>query len=97
VKGIFQINYRYHLIRLAARTFHVSRKADCNYQEATIDVVDRGWVSHCTPPFRAIGQQYFAREAHHDLARETVVFCLLMLTMIPPLLNGASAIVTLIH
>jgi hypothetical protein len=49
------------------------------------------------PPFRAIGQDYFARETHHDWASEAMVFCLLMFTSILPLINGASAVVGLLR
>jgi hypothetical protein len=97
MKPIFRINHRYRLITLAARTSHVSRKTDYNYPTATLDDVDGGCVGDCKPPFRAIGQDYFASEAHHDFASEAVVFCLLMLTTILPLLNGASAVVGLLR
>jgi hypothetical protein len=101
MKPIFQINYRYRLITLAARTSHVSRKTDYNYPTTTLDGVDGGCVGvgvgDCKPPFRASGQDYFAREAHHDLASEAMVFCLLMLATIVPLLDGASAVVGLLR
>jgi len=97
MKPIFRINHRYRLITLAARTGQVSRKTDYNYPTATLDDVDGGCVGDCKPPFRTIYQDYFAREAHHDFASEAVVFCLLMLTTILPLLNGASAVTDLIR
>jgi hypothetical protein len=97
MKPIFQINYRYRLIRLAARTTHVSQKTAYHYPTATLDDIGGRWAGDCKPPFRAIRQDYFAREAHHDFASEAVVFCLLMLTTIPLLLNGASAVVGLIR
>jgi hypothetical protein len=92
MKPIFQTNHRYRLIRLAASTSRVSRKTDYNYQAATLDDVDGGCAGNCKPPFCAIGRDYFAREAHFDWASEALVFCLLMLTTTPPLVNGASAV-----
>ena len=56
------------------------------------DVCGR-WADGCKLPFRAISEDYFARELHHDLASEAVAFGLLALTTIPPLMNAASAIV----
>ena len=47
----------------------------------------------CKRPFRAISEDYFAHELPHDLASEAVAFGLLALTTIPPLINGASAVV----
>jgi hypothetical protein len=95
MKPIFQTNHRHRSTELAAATSRVSQKTDYNYQAATLDDVDGGRVCDCKPPFRAIGRCYFAREAHYDFVSEASVFCLLMLTTIPPLLNGASAIVAL--
>jgi hypothetical protein len=79
------------------RTSHVSPKTDYNYQGATLDDVDGGCVGNCKPPFCAIGRDYFAREAHFDWASEALVFFLLMLTTIPPLVNGASAVAGLLR
>jgi hypothetical protein len=97
MKPIFQIDHRYRLIGLAASTSHASRKTDYNYQAATLDDVDGGFVGNYKPPFRAIGRDYFASEAHYDWASEALVFCLLMLTTIPPLVNGASAVAGLLR
>jgi hypothetical protein len=54
-------------------------------------------VTHHNLSLRAIGNDYFAREAHHHLLVEAAVFCLLMLTAVLPLVNGASAIVGLLR
>jgi hypothetical protein len=97
MKPISQINHRYRLIRVAARTSHVSPKTDYNYQAATLDEVDGGCLSDCKPRFRAIGRDYFAREAYFDWASEALVFCLLMLTTILPLVSGASAVAGLLY
>ena len=93
MKPIFQVNR--HLF--ATRTSRVSSKTDYDYQAATPDDVDGGFVGSCKPAFHAIGRDYFAREAHHDLASETMVFCLLMLATIVPLLNGADAVIGLLR
>jgi hypothetical protein len=68
-----------------------------NYHAATLDGVDGGCVRNYKREFRAIGRDYFAREAHHEFASEAVVFCLLMITIGLPLLDGASAVVGLLR
>ncbi len=90
---MFQINQRYRLIRPAAYTSRVSPKTNYNYQPAMFDDVCGRWADGCKLPFRAISEDYFARELPHDLASEAVAFGLLALTTIPPLMNAASAIV----
>jgi hypothetical protein len=97
MKPIFQLNHRYHLIGPAARTNDVSRKTDCNHQTAALDDFDDGCVGAGKPPFHAIGQDYFVREAHHNFATEAVVFSLLAVTTALPLVNAASAVVGLLH
>jgi hypothetical protein len=64
------------LLRAAAMP---PRKTDYNYQAETFDDVDGGCVGNCKPAFRVIGRDYFALEAHNDLANDAVAFCLLML------------------
>ena len=93
MKPMFQINHRYRLIRPAVYTSHVSPKTNYNYQAAMLDDVCGRWADGCKPPFRAISEDYFARELHHDFASEAVVFCLLALTTILPLINATSAVV----
>jgi len=97
MKPIFQTNHRHRPIRIAASTSRVSKKTDYNYQAATLDDVNGRRGGDCKPPFRAIGRDYFAREAHYDWASEALVFCLLMLTTIPPLVNGAGAVAGLLR
>jgi|GEM_PF-3426178 hypothetical protein len=97
MKPISQINHRYRLIRVAVRTSHVSPKTDYDYQAATLDNVDGGCVGNCRPAFCAIGRDYFARKAHYDWASEALVFCVLMLTTIVPLVDGATAVVGLLR
>jgi hypothetical protein len=79
MKPIFQINHRYGLIMLDARTGLCVPQDGYNYQAAMLDHVGGRCVADCKRRFRAIGQDYFAREAHHHFASEAVVFCLLML------------------
>ena len=47
--------------------------------------------------FHAVSGDYFAREAHHHFAIEATVFCLLLLTTVLPLLNGARAVLDLVQ
>ena len=51
------------------------------------------WGDGRKPPFRAISEDYFARELHHDLVSEAVAFGVLALTTILPLLNATSAVI----
>jgi hypothetical protein len=51
----------------------------------------------CKTSFRAIGRDYFAREAHQHFATEAAAFFLLMMTTALPLFNGANAVVELIR
>jgi hypothetical protein len=90
---MFQINYRYPLINVAAYASRVFPRENYNYRAAMFDDVCGRRVDDCKPPFRAISEDYFARELHHDFASEAVVFCLLALTTILPLICGASAVV----
>jgi hypothetical protein len=90
---MFQINHRYRLIRPAAYTSRVSPKTNYNYQAAMFDDVCGRWADGCKPPFRAISEDYFARELPHGLASEAVAFGLLALTTILPLINATSAVV----
>ena len=97
MKPIFQTNHRYRLLRLTARASHMSRKIEYTYQAATLDDVDGGCVGDCKPPFHAISQDYFAREAHRHFASEMVIFCLLAMTTVLPLVDAASGIARLIR
>src|SRR4029079_7316246 len=67
---------------------------------------DQTALDHCSPgrragaceqPFHALSREYFAREAHHHFAIEATVFCLLLLTTVLPLLNGAKAVLGLVE
>lgn len=97
MKPIFQINHRYDSVALMARTNRVFPRTDYNYQATMLDDVGSRCTGDCKPSFRAISQDYFTREAQHHFACEAVVFCLLMMTTVLPLLNGASAVVALIR
>jgi len=97
MKPIFQINHRYRSSAHTARVSRVSPKTDFDYQAATLDDVRRRRVEDCKPPFYALSRDYFTREAHLHFASEAVAFCLLMMTTALPLLDGASAVIQLIH
>ena len=90
---MFQFNHRYRLIRPARYTSRVSAKTNYNYQAAMFDDVCGRWADCRRPPFRAISEDYFARELHHDLVSEAVAFGVLALTTILPLLNATSAVI----
>jgi hypothetical protein len=89
---MFQINYRYPLINVAAYASRVFPRENYNYRAAMFDDVCGRRVDDCKPPFRAISEDYFTRELPRELASEVVVFCLLAVTTIPPLINAASAV-----
>jgi len=97
MKPIFQTDHRHRPIRFAASTGQVSRKTDYNYQVATLDDFDGGCAGNYKAPFRVIGRDYFAREAHQHFATEAAAFFLLMMTTALPLFNGANAVVELIR
>jgi hypothetical protein len=63
----------------------------------TLDDIRGRPVEDCKPPFHALSQDYFAREAHLDFATEAAAFFLLMMTTVLPLFNGANAVVELIR
>jgi hypothetical protein len=54
-------------------------------------------INDCKPPFHALSRDYFTREAHHHFASEALAFCLLTVTSILPLVNGASAVAGLLR
>jgi len=96
MKPIFQIN-RYGSSPHTARMSRRSPKTEFDYQAATLDDIRGRRVEDCQPPFHALSRDYFTREAHQHFASEAVVFCLLMMTAALPLLDGASAVIQLIH
>ncbi len=97
MKPIFQINHRYGSSSHTARISRRSPKTDFDYQAATLNDIRGRPVEGCKPPFHALSRDYFTREAHLHFASEAVAFCLLMMTTALPLLDGASAVIQLIH
>ena len=97
MKPIFHINYRYGSSAHTARMSRGSPKTDFDYQAATLDDIRGRRVEDCKPPFHALSQDYFAREAHLHFATEAAAFFLLMMTTVLPLFNGANAVVELIR
>jgi hypothetical protein len=96
MKPLFQIN-RYALVMSAAggsRAFlltPVSQTGLYHFRRL------RRRPGTARQPFHALSRDYFAREAHHHFAIEATVFCLLLLTTVLPLLNGAKAILDLVQ
>ena len=88
---MFQINYRYPLINVAAYASRVSPKA--NYKSSR-EARQCLWpmTYGYKPPFRAISEDYFVHELPNELTSEALLFCLLALTTILPLINAASAV-----
>jgi hypothetical protein len=97
MKPIFQINNRYGSSAHTARMSRRSPKTDFDYQAATLDDIRGRPVGDCKPPFHALSQDYFAREAHLHFATEAAAFFLLMMTTVLPLFNGANAVMELIR
>jgi hypothetical protein len=57
-----------------------------------------GCCTHLTSPsFRNISRAYFDTEANHYFLAEAGVFAVIMLTAVVPLINGAHAVLNLIH
>ena len=50
-----------------------------------------------SPSFRNISRAYFDTEANHYFLAEAAVFAVIMLTAAVPLINGAHAVLNLIH
>jgi hypothetical protein len=92
MKPIFPINHRSASVFVVSRKRRVFRRTDSNYYPA---IADAG--SRCAGAFRAIGRDYFAREAHQHFATEAAAFFLLTMTTALPLFNGANAVVELIR
>jgi hypothetical protein len=95
MKPLFQIN-RYALVMSAAgrsRAFLLTPVSHTGLHHFRI----RRRPGTGRQPFHALSRDYFAREAHHHFAIEATVFCLLLLTTVLPLLNGAKAVLELVQ
>ena len=97
MKLIFHTSTRHGLNVLEAHSGKMSANADEVHPRVTLNNVNRRYVGGCNVPFPTIGKHYLAHEAHHHFVSETVIFCLLMLTTILPLLNGADAVLRLLR
>jgi hypothetical protein len=65
---------------------------------AGMDSIGQPKSSACgKPDLRAISQNHFSSETRRGFTSEAAIFCLLMLTVIPALLNGARAVITLMR
>jgi hypothetical protein len=96
MKPIFQINHRSASVFVVSRKTRVFPTTDSNYYPASADARSRCAGAYKTS-FRAIGRDYFAREAHQHFATEAAAFFLLIITTALPLFNGANAVVELIR
>ena len=96
MKPIFQINHRSASVFVVSRKTRVFPMTDSNYYPASADARSR-CAGACKTSFRAIGRDYFAREAHQHFATEAAAFFLLIMTTALPLFNGANAVVELIR
>ena len=54
-------------------------------------------LNSCRPSLRAISQDYFENEEPRNFAREAALFGVMMLAVLPPLLNSASALMNLLR
>ena len=98
MKPIFPINHRSASVFVVSRKMRAFPKTDSNYYPASADAgAGSRCPGACKTSFRAIGRDYFAREAHQHFATEAAAFFLLMMTTALPLLNGANAIVRLVR
>ena len=96
MKPIFPISHRSASVFVVSRKRRVFPRADSNYYPAIADAGNR-CAGACKTSVRAIGRDYFAREAHQHFATEAAAFFLLMMTTALPLFNGANAVVELIR
>ena len=96
MKPIFPINHRSASVFVVSRKRRVFPRTDSNYYPTSADAGSR-CTGACKTSFRAIGRDYFAREAHQHFATESAAFFLLMMTTVLPLFNGANAVVELIR
>ena len=96
MKPIFPINHRSASVFVVSRKMRAFPKTDSNYYPASADAGSR-CAGACKTSFRALGRDYFAREAHQHFATEAAAFFLLTMTIVPPLFNGANAVLELIR
>jgi hypothetical protein len=96
MKPIFPINHRSVSVFVVRRKRRAFPKKDSNYCPASADAGSR-CAGACKTSFRAIGRDYFAREADQHFATEAAAFFLLIMTTVLPLFNGANAVVELIR
>ena len=62
-----------------------------------MDSIGQPKSTACKPDLGAISQNRFSSETRRGFTSEAAIFCLLMLTVIPALLNGAHAVITLMR
>jgi hypothetical protein len=72
-------------------------KIDLNYHAISAGSSGGCCARLTSPSFRNISRAYFDTEANHYFLAEAAVFAVIMLTAAVPLINGAHAVLNLIH
>ena len=65
---------------------------DHNYQSIPLNGCSGSRAHFAEPSFRNISRGYFDNEARHDFAAEASFFAAIVLTVLPALMIGASAL-----
>ena len=81
----------------AARRSVILPPTDYSYHAASIGKTSNRCLSSCRPSLRAISQDYFENEEPRSFASEALLFSVMMITVLPPLLNSASALMNLLR
>jgi hypothetical protein len=89
-----QISQRHSATRDAHRS--AMPKIDYSFRADSLDEYTP-CGGHCAPSFRDISGEYFQDEAPRAFAAEAFVFGAIVLTVIVPLINSASAIMQLVR
>jgi hypothetical protein len=97
MKPILQIRNRRDSIALAVPGSRTFPKTDFNYQATTLAEISGRGLHCCRFSFRAISQDYFAKEAPQHFAHEAVLFFVIMMAVALPLLNASIAVLELIR
>ena len=70
---------------------------DFNYHSIALGEQNSCCVQTALPAFRNISRDYFETEARQYFLAEASVFAVIMLTAVFPLVNGAQAVLNLVH
>ena len=69
---------------------------DYSFHAASMARTGSRCLGSCRPSLRAISQDYFENEEPRSFAIEALVFGVMMMTVLPPLLNSANALMNLL-